>query len=121
MGRTYKYLDEMLNGTTTRSRSKKQETNIAKVLKGKVAINSGATLRQNDIMTDYCEVEAKVTANKSFRLTLKDWFLMRKKCKGGKMPIFVVEFETEKQSLAVLDYDDLLFLIEMANKDNLEK
>lgn len=114
MGR-YKYLDNMINGETTRQRSNKQESKIAKVLRGSKSINSGATLGQNDVFTDYCEVEAKITKHKSFSVTLSDWFKLKRKCKANKLPIYVVEFEHEKQSLAVLDYEDLLFLIQMAN------
>lgn len=113
----YKYLDALVNGETTRKRSNRQESNIAKVLGGRKSINSGATLGQNDVTTDYCEVEAKITKHKSFSITLRDWFKLRRKCMGGKIPMFVVEFEHEKQSLAVLDYEDLLFLIQMANKE----
>jgi hypothetical protein len=112
----YKYLEELIDGETTRKRSKRQESNIAKVLRGKTTINSGATLSQNDVVTDYCEVEAKTTANKSYSITLKEWFKMLKRCRAGKMPVFIVTFETEKKSLAVIDYDDLQFLIEMANR-----
>jgi hypothetical protein len=41
---------------------------------------------------------------------------MLKRCRAGKIPVFIVTFETEKKSLAVIDYDDLQFLIEMANR-----
>ena len=113
----YKYLDDLLNGESTRARSKKQESKIARALKGSSTINSGATLSQNDVFTDYCEVEAKITGHKSFSVTLKDWFKLKKKSKAGKIPIFVIEFENENQSMAVLDYNDLLFLIKMANEE----
>ena len=43
---------------------------------------------------------------------------LKKKCKGSKMPILVVDFEKSTDSLAVLTYDDLLFLIEKANKED---
>lgn len=35
-----------------------------------------------------------------------------------KIPIFVVDFEKSRDSLAILTYEDLQFLIELAYKDN---
>ena len=70
------------------------------------------------MITDFCEVEAKTTEKESFSLTLADWRKLKKKCKGSKMPILVVDFEKSTDSLAVLTYDDLLFLIEKANKED---
>lgn len=49
----------MDGSTTTRERSKKQESRIAKKLRGYTTINSGATFGQNDVITDFCEIEAK--------------------------------------------------------------
>ena len=100
---------------TTRYRSNKQETRIAKELKGTVSINSGATFGQNDVTTDFCEIEAKVTSKKSFSVTVDDWIKLNKKTKFGKLPIFVVEFEVTKESLAIIKWDDLKYLIESAN------
>lgn len=110
------YLNDLLGGVSTRKRSSKQESRIAKQLKGHTTINSGATFGQNDVVTDFCEVEAKTTNKESFALKLSDWRLLRKKCSIGKMPILVVDFERSKDSLAVLTYDDLMFLIELSNK-----
>lgn len=107
----FKYLDRMFGEQTTRSRSKKQESKIAKDLQGKTTINSGATFGQNDVIGDFCEVEAKTTKHESFSLKLEDWRKLKKKCSTKKMPIFVVDFESSMDSLAVLNYDDLLYLI----------
>lgn len=115
MKRNFGYLDTLMNGQTTRARSSKQESRLAKQLKGYVTINSGATLGQNDVIADFCEVEAKTTAKESFSLTLKDWRLLRKKCAGNKIPIFTIDFEKSKDTLAVLTMDDLAFLISQAN------
>lgn len=108
-------MSEMLEGKTTRKRSGKQESRLAKQLNGHTTINSGATLGQNDVVTDFCEVEAKTTAKESFSLKLSDWRLLRKKCAGNKMPIFIIDFEQSKDSLAVMTYEDLQFLILQAN------
>lgn len=111
----FKYLGKLFSEETTRSRSSKQESNIAKRLNGHVTINSGATFGQNDVINDFCEVEAKTTKKESFSLNLSDWRLLRKKCASNKIPILVVDFEKSKSSLAVLPYDDLAFLIDQIN------
>lgn len=117
MPKQFGYLTTKFGDKTTRQRSKKQESRIAKQLKGYASINSGATLGQNDVITDFCEVEAKTTAKESYSFKLSDWRKLRKKCATDKIPIFVVDFETTKDSLAVLTYEDLLFLIEQAQKE----
>lgn len=110
----FKYLNTLMSGEkpTTRSRSKKQESHIAKQLRGYATINSGATLGQNDVITDFCEVEAKTTQKESYSLKLQDWRLLRKKCASDKIPIFVIDFEQSKDSLAVLTFEDLKWLFE---------
>ena len=60
----------MDGSTTTRERSKKQESRIAKKLRGYTTINSGATFGQNDVITDFCEIETKTTAHESYSLKL---------------------------------------------------
>lgn len=105
-----------LQPKTTRARSSKQESKIAKDLKGYTAINSGATFGQNDVLVDFCEVEAKTTTKDSFRLTRTDWKKLNDKIEFGKIPIFIVDFEhTKDENLAVLKYSDLKYLIEKAN------
>jgi hypothetical protein len=115
----YGYLDRIMSGEqpSTRARSKKQESKIAKDLSGHTTINSGATFGQNDVLVDFCEVEAKTTGNDSFSFKLSDWRKLCKKCNQKKMPIFVIDFEKTKNSLAVLKYDDLMYLIEKANAE----
>lgn len=117
MAKQFGYLDKLFDKETTRVRSKRQESRLAKQLNGHTTINSGATFGQNDVITDYCEVEAKTTLKESFTLKLMDWRILRKKCAGNKIPIFVVDFEQSKDTLAVLTMDDLKFLIEQANKE----
>lgn len=115
MPKSFKYMEELFVGKTTRARSKKQESKLAKQLNGHTTINSGATFGQNDVVTDFCEIEAKTTEKESFSLKLSDWRLLRKKCAGNKIPIFIVDFEQSKDTLAVLTYEDLQFLINQAN------
>lgn len=117
MRKKFGYLDNLFVKETTRARSKRQESRLAKELNGHTTINSGATFGQNDVVSDYCEVEAKTTLKESFTLKLMDWRILRKKCAGNKIPIFVIDFEQSKDTLAVLTMDDLRFLIEQANKE----
>ena len=113
--RQFKYLEDLGVEKSTRARSSKQESRIAKDLKGLTTINSGATFGQNDILTDFCEVEAKTTNKESISFKLSDWRKLKKKCHTAKMPIMVLEFESSMDSLAVLTYDDLAYLIFKAN------
>ena len=117
MPKRFKYLDKLFEGKSTRERSRKQESRLAKTLRGYTTINSGATFGQNDVVTDFCEIEAKTTSKESYSITLKDWRILRKKCAGSKIPIFVIDFEKSKDSIAILTYEDLQFLIEQANKE----
>lgn len=110
-------MDKLFSEKTTRERSSKQESRIAKQLRGYTSINSGATFGQNDVITDFCEVEAKTTNKESYSLKLSDWRILRKKCASNKIPIFIVDFEQSKDSLAVLTYEDLQFLISQANSE----
>lgn len=111
------YMNKLFEEKTTRERSGKQESRLAKQLNGHTTINSGATFGQNDVVTDFCEIEAKTTNKESFSLKLSDWRILRKKCAGNKLPIFVVDFEQSKDTLAVLTYEDLQFLISQANSE----
>lgn len=115
--RKFGYMASMFSEKTTRQRSGKQESRIARQLNGHTTINSGATFGQNDVITDFCEVEAKTTSKESFSLKLSDWRLLRKKCAGNKIPIFIVDFEKSKDTIAVLTFDDLLFLIQQAENE----
>lgn len=110
-----KWLQKSEEPKSTRYRSKKQETKIAKQLKGKLTINSGATFGQNDLYNDFCEVEAKLTSKESFSLKLKDWDKLVEKCSTGKIPVIVVEFEGREVSLAVMNFDDFKYLTDQIN------
>ncbi len=112
-----KYLQNRLN-PTTRSRSKKQEDKIKKdfLKKGKstiTTINSGATFGQNDIISEDFEIEAKTTSKGSFTIKKDYWSQIVKKTQLGKLPVMVIDFEgSEEVSLAVINYQDLLALID---------
>lgn len=108
-------MSKMFDCKTTRERSGKQESRLAKQLNGHTTINSGATFGQNDVVTDFCEIEAKTTSKESYSLKLSDWRILRKKCATNKIPIFIVDFEKSKDTLAVLTYEDLQFLISQSN------
>lgn len=108
-------MNKLFDGKTTRERSGKQESRLAKQLNGHTTINSGATFGQNDVVTDFCEIEAKTTSKESYSLKLSDWRILRKKCATNKIPIFIVDFEKSKDTLAVLTYEDLQFLISQSN------
>lgn len=115
-GKTYGYLAK-LDGETTRARSKHQESRIAKSLKGYTTINSGATLGQNDVISDFCEVEAKTTSKESYTLKLADWRMLRKKCDRRKMPIFMLDFEKSKDTLVIMTNDDFEHLLRLIESD----
>lgn len=110
-----KWLQNINEKPSTRSRSGKQESRIAKELKGTTTINSGATFGQNDVLTDYAEIEAKTTSKESFSLKVADLDKLHKKCSPVKIPIMVIDFEESKKSVAVISYSDLKYLIDKAN------
>lgn len=97
---------------STRARSGKQEDKVAKVLSGKTTINSGATFGENDVTSAYCEVECKITSKGSYTLKVTDWSLLIAKCNVHKIPIMVIEFEKDKQELAVISLSDLAMLLD---------
>jgi hypothetical protein len=106
----------MQEKVSTRSRSKKQETNIAKRMKVNTTVNSGATFGQNDAIGDYCEIEAKTTKFKSYSINMDELNKLSRKCSTNKIPIQIVCFEDNlKQQYAVLKLTDLEFLIEQIN------
>lgn len=109
-----KWLAEINEQKPTRHASKKQESRIAKELKGKTTANSGATWGENDVVTDYCEVEAKTTGKESFPLKKSDWEKLQRKCSATKIPLMQVDMNGAQ--LAVLQWDDLLYLLNKSNE-----
>lgn len=103
---------------THKKRSQRQESKVAAVLGGRVTINSGATLGENDVVNDFCEVECKTTTKSSFSLKMGTWELLLSKCNPNKIPAMVIDFDKDDKSLAVLDFEDFKFLIDLANKNS---
>jgi hypothetical protein len=114
-----KYLPKHLRPKpdTTRSRSKRQESRIAKDLKGRLTKNSGATFGENDIVTDFCEVEAKTTRRNSYGVSPDEFRKLEKKAKPGLIPVMVIEFEAHKKEFAVIQYEDFLYFIQTLNQE----
>jgi hypothetical protein len=110
-----KWMEDGEKKKPTRFASKKQETRIAKVLQGRTTFNSGATFGENDVLTDYAEVEAKTTSKKSFIVKADDLDKLQKKCKGDKIPLFIIEFNELKTEYALIKMSDLELLIKLAN------
>lgn len=98
--------------TTPQVRGRKFESTVAKALKGKLTVNSGATFGQNDIIADYCEIEAKLTTHDSYPLKAKYFEEVRRKCGVKKIPLMVINFEAHKVTYAILPVEDLEFILE---------
>lgn len=98
---------------STRHISDKQEKIVAKMLNGRKTINSGATLGQNDVETKAFDIEAKITAAKSFIIKESDLTKLRKKTKIGKIPLFLVEFSETGKKYITLDWEDFKTLTEL--------
>lgn len=96
---------------TTRARSGKQENRLAKTFGGRPTSNSGATFNENDVVTPDFEIEAKTTYNKQFPLKAQEIKNMNKKCKFGKVALFIVEFEKESEEVVVIRTADFLRLL----------
>ncbi len=110
MPKKQNWLESRLN-PTTRGRSSKQEKKTAKALRGFTTFNSGATLGQNDVITDTMEVECKITSKGSFSVKLNDMEILHRKCHVDKVPLMTVEFEQTGKTYAILDFEDLKHLI----------
>ena len=91
---------------TTKFESNLQERNIAKDIGGRPVIASGALWgSKGDVRNDICLVEAKTTKKSQYRLTLKTWEKIRKEAisDGLRIPVFVVDLESSKYQIAVVD------------------
>ncbi len=97
---------------STRERSNRQEAKVAQLLKGRTTINSGATFGENDVTSEHCEVECKITSKGSYSLKVAEWKLLASKCNVHKIPVEVIEFEKDGLELAILPLADLVSLLE---------
>lgn len=97
--------------------SDSQETSLAKKLRGKKSIASGALwFQKSDVFNEEVLAEAKVTRKKSYSLKLDD---LEKNfnyaLKSGKVPLFFVRFVDEvtekvKREYAIIEQQDLIDL-----------
>ena len=101
-----------LNPAQRRKRSGKRESGLAKELGGRATVNSGATFGENDVVTDYAEIEDKTTLKNTYSLSADYLEEVAKKCALSKIPILTVQFETRNKTYAVIPWEDLKFLLE---------
>ena len=101
-----------LNPAQRRKRSGKRESGLAKELGGRATVNSGATFGENDVVTDYAEIEDKTTLKNTYSLSADYLEEVAKKCALSKIPILTVHFETRNKTYAVIPWEDLKFLLE---------
>lgn len=104
-----------LKQESDKKKSQKQEKKLAKVLKGKLTLNSGALFQKNDVLTKNFSIEAKTTKYNSYSLKLKDIKLVEKYAlRQKKFPLFVIDF-LDKETYGVISLGDLLYIMEKAN------
>lgn len=102
---------------TTRSRSDKQETRLAKKFGGRKTSNSGAKFGENDVKTPDFSIEAKTTKSEQFILKLKELKKMQTKTPFHKKGLFAINFENTGDEFILLSLSDFL---EICGLDNLE-
>lgn len=98
---------------STRQRSDKQERVLAKMMRGRKTINSGATLGQNDVETEAFDIEAKITGAKQFIVKESELDKLRLKTKLGKIPLFLVEFEESGKKYVTIDFEDFKTMLDI--------
>lgn len=109
-------------GTPSHRRSKKQENELATVLKGFRTPASGAKHMKGDVrVKSLLRVEAKTTKNKSFSVTLDMVSKIEEAAlQSGEMPVIVVEFNdgmgNKVTELAVMPMYALLDIVEKLNE-----
>jgi len=94
-----------------RKKSIKQEKRIAKEIGGKLTKNSGATYAENDIDTDMFSIEAKITAGKGYRITVKEFEQIEKRAKKERIAMQIIEFSEHKRQLVLMDKNDLYSIL----------
>ena len=93
---------------STRKRSDKQETRLAKSFGGRKTCNSGAKFSENDVKTPKFSIEAKTTKKKQFTLKLEELKKMERKAPFKKTPLFVLNFEETGDEYILLPISDFL-------------
>lgn len=113
------WIDRELNKRdTTVSRSRSQEKQVAKSLKGRLTVNSGATFAENDVVSKELEIECKITAKPRYSVSVKEWEKLQSRTDHSKTPAMVIYLNEGDTKLAVIDYDDFLRLT--GNKSTLK-
>jgi len=95
---------------STRKFSGKQEKRLAKTFNGKLTSNSGATFGQNDIESREFSIESKITAKKSYSISVDEFEKLIKRTPNGKIPVEVITFDKANLDLAVIRLENLLEL-----------
>jgi hypothetical protein len=91
----------------TNPRADRQEKGIAKRLGGRKQPRSGAgPWRKHDVDQGDFLIEAKYTDAGSFRLTSKEWEVLRRRARTeGKLPMYHIEMGGRR--LLVIEEDDI--------------
>ena len=110
------------NKKSTRSYSKRQETDIAKTVGGNRTPNSGATAWvKGDVLTDQFLLEAKTKTTSSETITIrKDWFQKNKEeaaFMGKPYTALVFNFGPGEENHYVIDEDLFEILIEVLSNE----
>lgn len=95
------------------AKSRKQEKRIAKDVGGNATIGSGSVFSENDIKNKFLDIEAKRTESKQFILKKETWDKAKRRTRGDKMTVMVIDIEPPTEAplrLAVIEYDELLRL-----------
>ena len=95
-----------------KKKSQKQEKQVAKEIKGKTTIASGALYFQKaDVRNDEFLVECKTTAKDYYPLTLDTWNRINKQAikDGMRIPVMCIDLEDGKNRMAVFSELDFVF------------
>lgn len=99
-------------------KAKTQENRLASKLGGRRYSNSGARFGENDVRTPDFDIEAKTTAGKGYRITVKELDQISKRASSGKIPLQIINFEGRGEYV-VLQYTDFISIYNKAKeKDN---
>jgi hypothetical protein len=97
-------LPNWMKDQSNRKTSDKKVKKLAKKLKGKPTINSGATLQQNDLVTPEYDIEHKFTDCRQYTLKVDELEKMTRRSGGDKIPVFVIEMGGRNWAVLELDY-----------------
>lgn len=100
---------------STRAKSDKQETRLAKTFGGRKTAGSGSVHGENDVITPELDIEAKTTESKQYILKLSDWKKMQKKTRVDKKALFIVEFAGNNEEIVMMNLTDFLALTNLKN------